>query len=290
MSKALQTSVLRVRGGNQSRAEDWVAVERPLEIRARIGGSVQVVSTTMRTPGADRALAAGFLFSEGVIKGASEIRSLEQIDDDTVLIELGPEAEAALEATRRPFVTTGACGVCGRTSMDTLLHAGNRGQAQSADGPLRVAEVTIHALPAALRTAQAAFARTGGLHAAGLFSPDGVARAVHEDVGRHNAVDKLVGALLLEGGLPGPRSVLVVSGRASFELVQKAAAAGIPVMAAVGAPSSLAIEVARAAGMTLLGFVRDGGFNVYCGAERIEGLEPIAPSRPGDGPAPDART
>src|SRR5437773_4672432 len=266
MSKSLQASVLRVRGGQLSSAEDWVAVERPLELRARIGGSVRVVSTTMRTPGEDRALAAGFLFSEGVVKRPEDIRSLEQLDDDTVLIELGPEAEAALEATSRPFVTTGACGVCGRTSMDTLL-AVRRPEGQATDeARLRITVATVHALPGALRTAQATFARTGGLHAAGLFTLEGMARAVEEDVGRHNAVDKLVGSFLLEGRLPGPESVLAVSGRASFELVQKAAVAGIPVMAAVGAPSSLAIAVARAAGMTLFGFVRDGGFNVYCGA------------------------
>lgn len=269
MSKELKATVLQVRGAATRSVQDWLAVERPLEIRARAGGAVRVVSTTMRTPGEDRALAAGFLFGERVIHDARQILALETIDDDAVMVELAPEAEAALEATRRPFITSGACGVCGRTNLDALLAV------TASDRHPRLPTIrpsTVVALPSALRGAQATFERTGGLHAAGLFTAGGALRAVHEDVGRHNAVDKLVGALILKGQLPGPDSVLVVSGRASFELVQKAAVAGIPVMVAVGAPSSLAVEIARGAGMTLLGFVRNGGFNVYCGAERVEGI------------------
>jgi len=276
MATELQTTVFRIRGAAATTTEDWLAVERPLEIRARTAeGNQRVVSTTMRTPGEDRALTAGFLFSERVIKHSREIRLLENLDDDTVLIELGPEAEAALAATQRPFVTTGACGVCGRTSLDTLWAVGENGPTTAARGGRapRISANIVHRLPSALRTAQAAFARTGGLHAAGLFTMDGRPRAVHEDVGRHNAVDKLVGTLLLAGQLPACDGVLVVSGRASFELVQKAAIAEIPVMVAVGAPSSLAVEIARQAGMTLLGFVRDDGFNAYCGAERLSGIE-----------------
>lgn len=273
MTKVLETSVLRVRGVKTTSAQDWVAVERPLEIRARAGGSVRVISTTMRTPGDDRVLAAGFLFSEGVIADASEILSLDIVSDDAVLVELGPDAEPAMEATRRPFVTSGACGVCGRTSLDTLMAGLSNVAGEPDPHRLRIAAAVVHGLPAVLRTVQETFDQTGGLHAAGLFTPSGTLRAIHEDVGRHNAVDKLVGTLLLERGLPAADSVLVVSGRASFELVQKAAMAGIPLMAAVGAPSSLAVEIARNVGMTLLGFVRDGGFNVYCGAERIDGIE-----------------
>ena len=191
-----------------------------------------------------------------------------------VLVELGQDAEEALDATKRDFVTSGACGVCGRTSLDTLLACADReGSRGRADAPFRVRASVIHGLPAALRTAQATFARTGGLHAAGLFGPDGCRRAVHEDVGRHNAVDKLVGTLLLAGRLPVDDAILVVSGRASFELVQKASVAGIPLMVAVGAPSSLAVEIARAVGMTLLGFARDSGFNVYSGAQRLSNME-----------------
>jgi FdhD protein len=271
MAKQIEASVIRVRGAVTTSLRDWLAVERPLEIRARAAGLVRVISTTMRTPGEDRALAAGFLFGERVIADGQQIRTLETVDDDTVMVELAPEAEAALETARRPFVTSGACGVCGRADLSALL-AVPAGLRRS--GAPQVSAQVIHALPAALRAAQDAFERTGGLHAAGLFTPDGTALAVQEDVGRHNAVDKLVGAFLLEGRLPPPESVLVVSGRASFELVQKAAVAGIAVMVAVGAPSSLAVDIARGAGMTLLGFVRNGGFNVYCGIERIEEIHP----------------
>jgi FdhD protein len=271
MPKQLEASVVRVRGGVTTSVQDWLAVERPLEIRARAAGLVRVISTTMRTPGEDRALAAGFLFSERVITDGRQLRALETVDDDTVMVELAPEAEAALETARRPFVTSGACGVCGRTDLSALL-AVPAGLRRS--GAPRISAQVIHTLPSALRAAQAAFETTGGLHASGLFTPDGTALAVQEDVGRHNAVDKLVGCFLLEGRLPPPDSVLVVSGRASFELVQKAAVAGIAVLVAVGAPSSLAVEVARDAGMTLLGFVRNGGFNVYCGVQRVEGIHP----------------
>ena len=276
MSKALETDVFRVRAGETSAAvPDWIAIERPLEIRVQVGGVVQVLSTTMRTPGEDRALTAGFLFAERVISSGAQLLALEVIDDDAVLVRLDPQAEGAAMAARRPFVTSGACGACGRANLDALLDlppVGAGGRDAGDDPAPRLTAAVVHTLPALLRTAQATFARTGGLHAAGLFTTDGVLCAVHEDVGRHNAVDKLVGTLLLQGRLPEPDSVLVVSGRASFELVQKAAVAGIAVMVAVGAPSSLAVTMARDAGMTLLGFVRDGGFNIYCGARRIAGL------------------
>jgi len=281
MTTARPTEVVRVRGTRAVPAEDWLAIERPLEIRARTEGETRVISTTMRTPGEDRALVAGFLFAEGVVSHAGQIRSLETIEDDVVLVELDAGAAAALDATTRPFVTSGACGVCGRTSLETLRSPsepeadrdnGSDGGWGAAAAPLRLSAAVVHELPASLRRAQVTFGQTGGLHAAGLFGFDGTRRAVHEDVGRHNAVDKLVGTLLLGGGLPSRDGLLVVSGRASFELVQKAAAAGIRAMVAVGAPSSLAVDIARSAGMTLLGFVRDGGFNVYTGAERLTGI------------------
>jgi FdhD protein len=267
-SGAVTTTVVRVRGGTVAAMDDALAVERPLQIQARVGGVLRVVSTTMRTPGEDRALAAGFLYSERVIHDARQIRALESTGEDTVVVELDAEAGAALDAAQRPFLTTGACGVCGRTSLDELMDVptaldGGRGL---------ISQEVVRNLPAVLRGAQATFAQTGGLHAAGLFGADGVSLAVSEDVGRHNAVDKLVGGRLLDGRLGEGDRILVVSGRASFELAQKAAVAGFAVMIAVGAPSSLAVEVARRAGMTLVGFARADGFNVYCGAQRIEGI------------------
>jgi len=268
MEQALEKSVVRVRDGVVTAVLDRVAVERPLEIRVRVDGDERVLSTTMRTPGDDVALAIGFLHAEGVLADPAALRGAQQIADDCIRVELAPAAAAALAASERTFVTSAACGVCGRASLDGLPG----GAVPASDCEARIDARVIHRLPGALREAQATFDRTGGLHAAALFSLDGDLQAVHEDVGRHNAVDKLVGRLVLAGRLPAAAAVLMLSGRASFELVQKAQAAGIPIVAAVGAPSSLAVERAATAGMTLLGFVRDGGFNVYCGAARVTGL------------------
>jgi FdhD protein len=266
---AVVASVVRVRGDSASAASDRIAIERPLQIRVRVGETTRVLSTTMRTPGEDRALAAGFLHAEGIVDDARSLLALEEIEDDAVLVELDAKAAAAVEAGARRFVTSAACGVCGRESLAGMRAAT---AALAEDRPTITAAI-VHRLPEALRAAQPTFDRTGGLHAAGLFGPDGERRAVHEDVGRHNAVDKLVGTLLLAGRLPAHDAVLLVSGRASYELVQKAAAAGMPILAAVGAPSSAAVELASAAGMTLLGFVRDGGFNVYAGRARVAGID-----------------
>jgi FdhD protein len=270
MHQAQETPIVCVRGGAARRIQDNVAIERALEIRVRISGRDQVLTTTMRTPGEDQWLAAGFLRAEGIVRDASELLLLESAGDDAVVAELAASAAAAVAASERRFVTSAACGVCGRSSLDGMEKVTRLPQAY--DHP-RLSHAVIHALPGALRVAQATFERTGGLHAAGLFSTSGALLAVHEDVGRHNAVDKLVGRMLLEGRLPAAEQLLMVSGRASFELVQKAEAAGIPILAAVGAPSTLAIERATAAGMTLMGFVRDGGFNVYSGAARVAGLD-----------------
>jgi FdhD protein len=279
MPQTLKKSVTAIRGAGATLLRDELAVERALRIRTRAAGAERPLATTMRTPGdtpdEDRALAAGFLYAEGIVADARALTAFAQPDEDTIVIDLAPAAAAALAARERPqdgarsFLVTGACGVCGRADLEGL--AGAR-ISSPADRP-RIAAALVHRLPPALREAQAAFARTGGLHAAGLFGVDGVLRAAYEDVGRHNAVDKLVGTLLLADRLPADDAVLVVSGRASYELVQKAAAAGIPILAAVGAPSSLAVEAAEAAGMTLLGFVRDGGFNIYTGAARVAGVD-----------------
>jgi FdhD protein len=258
------TSVMEVRGLGPRSSEDQLAVEAPLELRVRAGGQERTLCITMRTPGEDAELAAGFLFTEGLVRDRAEITGITE-GDDSVLVELaGP---ALPETAARPFAVTSACGVCGKGQLEDL-----RAQpaARPEPGQPRLDPATIHRLPAELRAAQVTFASTGGLHAAGLFDGQGRRLLVREDVGRHNAVDKLIGARLLAGGLPARDALLVVSGRASFELVQKALMAQIPVLAAVGAPSTLAVSLAAEGGMTLLGFVRDQRFNVYCGGERVD--------------------
>ena len=257
----------RLEGFHASRTSDVLAVEEPLEIR--VGD--RSLSITMRTPGNDFELVAGFLHSEGMIGDAGQILSRGRPDDgnsDVVVVELasGPLTPARPE---RNFVMTSACGVCGKASLQDLEV--NACPVLPPDD-IRLSPQTIHGLPDALRGAQSVFDSTGGLHAAARFSLQGELECLREDIGRHNAVDKLVGNALLGGRLPMRESLLLVSGRASFELVQKALMAGIPVMAAVGAPSSLAVATAERSGMTLIGFLRNGRFNVYTGSHRILGL------------------
>jgi len=243
-------------GDSISPSEDLLAVEEPLEIR--VNG--RDLSITMRTPGHDRELAAGFLFTEGILKERVELLAIES-KENSVSLTL---AEGVEPGAARNFYTTSSCGVCGKTSIESLHAAG------CAMLPhLRVAREAIHALPEKLRGAQSVFGHTGGLHGAALFSTAGELEMVREDVGRHNAVDKLIGAAFLDGRLPLGDRILMLSGRASFELVQKAVMAGIPVVAAVGAPSSLAVQTAQRFGMTLAGFVRDGRFNIYSGVSRF---------------------
>ena len=266
-----QLEVVRVDGARATRDDDWLAVEEPLLIELahdRDGGRVTgSVAVTMRTPGHDAELALGFLFTEGIVAAAHELlREPEAVDANTVRVALRPGVPVDVRRLERHFYTTSSCGVCGKTSLEALAAA--RPITLPPPRPM-VDAATVHGLPDALREAQAVFAHTGGLHAAALFTPDGRLLCVREDVGRHNAVDKLVGRMLLDGALPLHDHVLLVSGRASFELVHKALAAGIPILAAVGAPSSLAVQTARAYGATLLGFVRQRRFNVYAGAERI---------------------
>ena len=251
--------------------EDLLAVEEPLEIQLGYenhGWRVhKSVSITMRTPGADAELAAGFLFTEGIVTDASQIEGIHAQDANVVRVELKPGVPVDLRRLERHFYTTSSCGVCGKASI-AALNVGGR-VLSVADGPVLDA-ATIHGLSARLRVTQAVFEQTGGLHAAALFDPAGQLLDVREDVGRHNAVDKLIGGHLLAGDTPPfAGRLLFVSARASFELVQKALAAGIPILAAVGAPSSLAVGLAQAHGMTLLGFVRNGRFNIYTGEGRI---------------------
>jgi len=269
-SRAYAVDILRVDARTSTRRPDFAAVEEPLEIRLQ--GSPFIV--TMRTPGADRELAAGFLLSERIILDADDLGTIRHCTDvdagtegnvlDVTLV--GPardRAHNALEA-RRPVTTTSACGVCGRRSIDDLVC---NIPTISADWLMSAA--TVATLPESLRRAQAVFDETGGLHAAGLFDREGVLVGVAEDVGRHNAVDKVIGAQLLAEHFPLSNRALLVSGRTSFEIVQKATVAGIPILGAVSAPSSLAIELAREGNVTLLGFVRGQTFNVYTGDHRI---------------------
>ncbi|MDQ6759838.1 MAG: formate dehydrogenase accessory sulfurtransferase FdhD [Acidobacteriota bacterium] len=259
----LSVPVERVEDGASVSIQDLLAVEEPLEIR--IGE--RAISITMRTPGNDFELAAGFLFSESVIGGREAIERIHSGTPNTVTIDLKPGIEVDLDRLARHFYTSSSCGVCGKASLAALAAQGCRIFERT--GPL-FHSALIPELSPQLRRAQRVFEYTGGLHAAALFDTTGRLEVLREDVGRHNALDKLIGAEMLAGRTPLTNRLLLVSGRASFELMQKALMAGIPVLAAVGAPSSLAVEVAQRYNMTLLGFVRAGRFNVYSGAWRMK--------------------
>ncbi len=262
--------------GEISTAIDALAVEEPLEIRLGLTENGKplhrAVSITMRTPGDDFELAAGFLFTEGIVKSAAQIRRIKfcgaknDSQANTVRVDLRADVEIDFKKLERHFYTTSSCGVCGKTSIEALQTGVCRLENHS--DSIFSAE-TINRLPEILRARQNVFERTGGLHAAALFDRKGELEVLREDVGRHNAVDKLIGAKFLKGDVPLAGKLLLVSGRASFELVQKALMAQIPILAAVGAPSSLAVELANEYKMTLLGFVRDNRFNIYAGADRI---------------------
>ena len=278
-----RTSKTRVRvwtvdGARTREHADQLATEEPLEIRLLAGGARATVAVTMRTPGADFALAAGFLFAEGVIAHREEIRRITYCVDpevdaeqryNIVNVELRAETLPALATLDRHFLTTSACGVCGKASLDALRL---RGQTAVPPGPI-IDAALITSLPERLRAAQGLFDKTGGLHAAGLFDATGNLLGVREDVGRHNALDKLVGWALMEGRLPLHEHIVLVSGRVSFELVQKCLAAGVPVVCAISAPSSLAVSLAAEFNMTLIGFLRGARFNVYTGPNRVQTAE-----------------
>ncbi len=251
---------------------DLLAVEEPLEIR--VGG--QPLAVTMRTPGHDIDLAAGFLATEGVIGSTADLSEIKMCDGNVADVTLAPGTPLPGQRLRRNFITTSACGVCGKESIDAIRV---RARYDVSADQVRVAPGLLAGLPDRLRAAQRVFASTGGLHAAGIFTAGGTMLALREDVGRHNAVDKVIGWALREGRLPLAGCVLLVSGRASFELTQKALMAGMPILAAVSAPSSLAAELAEESGMTLVGFLRGSSMNVYTGAQRLviegpAGLEP----------------
>lgn len=247
---------------------DFLAVEEPLEIRLEFAGKQHSLSITMRTPGADFDLASGFLLTEGIIDRFDQISKIEHCDaqKNIVNVELASDVKIDFQRLQRHFYTSSSCGVCGKTSIEALQINACPDLSQN---PTTIDASLIHSLPEKLREAQIVFSTTGGLHAAALFDRLGHLILLREDVGRHNAVDKLIGAQFRAGKFPLSENLLLVSGRASFELVQKALMAGAPILAAVGAPSSLAVELAENFGMTLMGFVRDQRFNIYCGAGRI---------------------
>ena len=260
----------RVTGSLSMPASDELSVEEPLEIRVAEyadGGPPTSVAVTMRTPGDDVELAAGFLFTEGIITGPDDLGGVERTGPNSVKARLQPGV--ALEPAkldRHSFVSS-SCGACGKRSIAAVRVLRRH---RIAPGEPRLSPEVVHGLPDSLRAGQSGFARTGGIHASGLFDASGRLLGLREDVGRHNALDKLIGAELVAGRIPLADRLVLVSGRVSFELVQKAAIAGVPVLGAVGAPSSLAVELARECGMTLLGFVRDGRFNVYSDSGRID--------------------
>jgi FdhD protein len=260
----ISRQIIKLSTDARQTVDDVLAVEEPLEIRIHN----QPLNLTMRTPGHDAELAAGFLFAEGVIKSVADIAKLapspRNRDGNVLNVMLADGVACDWSKLKRHFTTTSSCGLCGRESIAAVRKRLPRVRAQ-----VKVPARLLHALPQKLRAAQAVFEATGGLHGAGLFDLRGRLLVAREDIGRHNAVDKLLGWGVLNNQLPFDRRILLVSGRASFELVQKALAARVSILCAVSAPSSLAVELAQSAGMTLIGFLRDGTMNVYCGARRV---------------------
>jgi FdhD protein len=255
----------RITGDRRSTVDDEIAIEAPLEIR--VGG--KALTVVMRTPGHDEELARGFLYAESLVDGAADIVAIarpEKLTGDELgnVVDVTLRPGARTPAGERLFYASSSCGVCGKNAISAL-----RVRAPVVSSSLRVAAATLALLPDRLRAAQPLFARTGGVHASGLFGADGALEAAREDVGRHNALDKLIGWALTLDRIPLADRLLVVSGRVSYEIVQKAIAAGLPLIAAVGAPSTLAIDLAEQFEVTLVGFVRDGGMNVYTHGERV---------------------
>jgi FdhD protein len=263
------TQVTEWDDGKSHRKQDYLAAEEPLEIRV----GENPLSVTMRTPGHDVELAAGFLFTEGLVERRAQILELEELASadaeenrgNVVSAKLGPDADYDSEKMRRNFFAASSCGICGKASIDSI-----RARTLSAPNPnFRLDPEILVRLPETLRESQAVFGRTGGLHAAALFDPSGKLLVLREDIGRHNAVDKVIGWALLDHRIPLGETILLVSGRGGFEIVQKAIVAGLPVVASVSAPSSLAVRLAREMGQTLVGFLRGRRFVVYSGDSRL---------------------
>lgn len=277
-SATREVQISRVKNDICSFASDVIAIEEPLEIKLGFGQKnkrdQRSISVTMRTPGNDKELAIGFLFTEGIVASEKDILSIQfiatQLDsrtqDNVILVNLKPDAKVEVDKLSRHFYTSSSCGVCGKASID-LIQTISLFYPKSGFPLIQYQQ--LFKLPQKLKSAQSVFTQTGSIHAAALFEQNGKLVLIREDVGRHNALDKLIGAAIQQRKLPFRDLILILSGRISFELVQKAAMCGIPIVAAVGAPSSLAIELAEAHGMTLIGFLKDEKFNIYCGEERI---------------------
>lgn len=269
---ARKYSVETISDRSALRRDDAVAIEEPLEIRLELasqGGGGKAIAVTMRTPGNDLELAAGFLHGEGIVRSANDILEVGPCGNDgnTVRVLLREGLTIETHRLERNFYTTSSCGLCGKASIEAAMRSVVMSHVPG--GTLLIEPELLLTLPARMRQAQATFEATGGLHACAIFNAQGELRLLREDVGRHNALDKVVGAGLLGGWLPLHDCVLLLSGRASFELLQKSMAAQIPLVAAIGAPSTLAVDLANTCGITLVGFLRDGSFNVYTHGERV---------------------
>jgi FdhD protein len=256
-----QKIIRRKRDGELEYLPDELTIEEPLEIC--IGR--KPIATTMRTPGHDEELAAGFLLSEGLVRGREQIANVSVSGENRIVVELTDGVKLKLSSIQRFGTISSSCGLCGKTSIDAI----QQHFAAIGSNDIRIDIETLLSFPQTLRNAQSDFARTGGIHAAGIFGVDGKLKIAREDIGRHNAVDKAIGRAFLDELLPLEKHLLLVSGRASFEIIQKALAAGIPIVAAVSAPSSLAVELARDSNQTLIGFLRPPSFNVYTHIERV---------------------
>jgi FdhD protein len=271
-SSSLTKEIIKIKGDISYPAADFLATEEPLEIRISFGNATQRaqknVSVTMRTPGNDFELATGFLFTEGIIKNVAEIQSIKHCNGENVIkVELKEDVEVELNKLERNFYTTSSCGVCGKSSIEAVKTICRLDVRETEE--LTISTTIIYQLPEILRSSQDVFDFTGGLHGCGLFNESGELELSKEDVGRHNALDKLIGTALNKSMIPLHNHLLLLSGRASFELIQKAWMAGIKIIAAIGAPSSLAVQMAEECDITLIGFLRNKSFNIYSGAHRI---------------------
>lgn len=271
MSSTIKVKINKLTPAGFNSEEDFLAIEEPLEIRLSYfqnsNRKENNLSITMRTPGEDSELALGFLFTEGIIDSMDQVLSIHSFSENTITIAFTENVIFDIKKLEKHFYTSSSCGICGKTSIEAIRTIKS---STTNNKTLIVNSTVIQNLPSALRIKQNIFEQTGGLHASAIFNPEGELILLCEDVGRHNALDKLIGSALKTNILPLEKYILLLSGRASFELIQKATMAGITIVASIGAPSSLAVELANEREMTLIGFLRNKQFNIYCGKERIK--------------------